>query len=329
MCDLQPDWAMPRSYLSSLPFRLTSLSLLVLAPSQMWPGLPIWRSTSGQLVQVLAVATAYFVLALFPLAADKRVGLGNHLLLGTVWLAPLSAAFLALLLVDPLTSPYSRGMLLLSSGMSGILLLIEFLIDRFRAPFTGFLGSAAAIVFVVGVPSGPEEGLPVATERIRTNRHVVRASHYPELASSIPGGGIGRIGEDILLVTGEGDFSRLSLSGDTLRREPMRLRAPLNREEFLAGIGEAIGSERDSFRVSGLFAQPAGEGTRVVVSHHYWHPEEACFAIRFSEVSLSSGDEGAGQGSSGAQHWRTLHETDPCVPIREQGNALGGEGIYI
>ena len=104
---------------------------------------------------------------------------------------------------------------------------------------------------------------------------------------------------------------------ETITMEPLDLRVPLNRDAFLAQAGEAGGEDRNTFRVAGLMVHESPGGVRVVVSHHYWYEDEQCVVLRFSEALAPAGE-------TISNVWRTLHETSPCLPIKDEGHPFAG-----
>jgi cytochrome c2 len=138
------------------------------------------------------------------------------------------------------------------------------------------------------------------------------------------GGGMEELGDDILLVTGEGEFHLLrwaSGSGElTLRTLPYR--APINRKEFVELYG--VNWESYRFRVGDVLLQSRGDTLRTFVSHHYWKAAERCYVLRVSAREDRRDEFLAGTSSS---PWTTLYETSPCLPLREggRGNPFGGQ----
>jgi len=161
------------------------------------------------------------------------------------------------------------------------------------------------------------------------------------------GGGLDRIGERVLLGTGDGFLYLLEVptdSGKPLQIEKLATRVPHNREEFAAAFGGSPSAPKRSseyseagpprvqtwrFRVADVIAKSAGERVRIFASHHYWKADEQCFVVRISELDASALDP----VSSVAQgEWRTLYESSPCIvltgPERKRGkNPFKGEEI--
>jgi cytochrome c2 len=175
--------------------------------------------------------------------------------------------------------------------------------------------------------------LLVACATPRTHETFVSTALYPvELTFNegmIPkpaasGGGMEELGDDVLLVTGEGNFHLLEWASDsdelTLRTLPYRV--PINRKEFVDLHG--VNWESYRFRVGDVLVKPGSDTLRILVSHHYWKPEERCSVVRVSARD-DRRDEFLDGTSKSA--WTTLYETSPCLPLKEtgRGHAFGGQ----
>jgi cytochrome c2 len=161
---------------------------------------------------------------------------------------------------------------------------------------------------------------------VSTTHYALQASYHPEKIPrpSASGGAIASIGDHYLLVTGDGDFYRFRWEEGSreLVIRPLPYRAPINRDEFLAVHENEWESFR--FRVSDLLLRQRGESISSFVSHHFWKASQRCYVIRVSsrDDRLDAFLAGTSKGT-----WRTLHETSPCLPLREggRGHAFGGQ----
>lgn len=150
------------------------------------------------------------------------------------------------------------------------------------------------------------------------------------------GGGLDRLGDDLLLGDGAGALYLLSFdeTGRIQARE-LPTRVPANREAFAAAFGGSAQAPKRSseyseagpprvqtwrFRIADVIAQTDGDEARIFASHHYWKEEEGCFVVR---VSMIEGSLGALDESLGSASWRTLYETTPCVPLTGPQRKLG------
>ena len=138
------------------------------------------------------------------------------------------------------------------------------------------------------------------------------------------GGGMETLGDDTLLVTGEGEFHLFRWdpsSGEFLLRA-LPYRVPINRKEFLDLHG--VNWESYRYRVGDVLLQPRGDRLRIFVSHHYWKTAERCSVVRVSAREDRRDEFVSGTSSSG---WTTLFETSPCLPLKKEGraHAFGGQ----
>jgi len=61
-----------------------------------------------------------------------------------------------------------------------------------------------------------------------------------------------------------------------------------------------------------LLSRPRSSSKQILVSHHYWHQERACYTPRVSAVESS---EAQLLADTTPDNWRTLSETTPCLSI--------------
>ncbi len=172
-----------------------------------------------------------------------------------------------------------------------------------------------------------------STVLIRSEFYNLAVDVYARLFSEsvVYGGGLGRIDDGYLLVTGDGQlhlFDFVSEGGPPHVRS-LPYRVPLNGIEFAAftkrpwatpypGTGEGqqgTGLEiinNEWLRTHGVLVQGLGSRTRIFVSYNYWHAEERCFVER---VSVLEGERRDIVSGSSNVAWRTLFETTPCLPV--------------
>ncbi|HLF31167.1 MAG TPA: PQQ-dependent sugar dehydrogenase [Xanthomonadales bacterium] len=146
------------------------------------------------------------------------------------------------------------------------------------------------------------------------------------------GGGLAVADEKLLLVTGDGLFYLLELSADSERLTVQALdyTVPANSAEFQEDTKGSFGKE--NFRVLGIqILDGSLPGQKhMLVSHHYWHREKACYVVRVSAALIPWPDFQAGSAPPG---WRTLYETTPCLSLKSSqrkifvGHQSGGRMI--
>jgi len=97
------------------------------------------------------------------------------------------------------------------------------------------------------------------------------------------------------------------------------LEIPLNKRAFIAGAGpNAISAW---FSVQDLAViEETPDRWRLLASHHWWHSEQACFTLRVSQTFLDA----TLVGLSPEEEWETLFETEPCLPLKQEGHPFAG-----
>jgi cytochrome c2 len=176
----------------------------------------------------------------------------------------------------------------------------------------------------------------ILTSTVETAFYVLLVRSHEGLIAppATRGGGLDRLGDRLLLGTGDGHLYTLRAAGGAIEARPLQLRVPLNRDEFAAAfdgnaIAPALGSgyrehepkvQTWRFRVADVIAQVDGDSVRIFASHHIWKPQEHCFAVRVSqlETRLSEIERTAGPGE-----WRTIFESRPCLPMSGPGAMRG------
>ncbi len=162
--------------------------------------------------------------------------------------------------------------------------------------------------------------------------------YIPEPA--VRGGGLARIDDQYLLVTGDGFLYVFNWDPkQALHVKTLPFRVPLNGDEFardttggpwhkpndndaLSLAGEDAGTQVIAwwFRVAGLYVQPMGDQLRVFTSHYYWKHDQSCWVER---VSMMQGSKASFLGGDRSLQWETLFETQPCLPIKGEGRRSG------
>ena len=178
---------------------------------------------------------------------------------------------------------------------------------------------------------------------IKTEYYNLGVKTYSDIfpKSSIAGGGLARIGDSYLRLSGNGHLYVFGWQPKTDHFSVTLLpyRAPINGDDFAAAAGrpweiaqpETIQENQKSvstdqglhtewFRTYGLLTQEIGSRIRIFVSHDYWKADQDCWVER---VSMLDADRATIlRGGSGPQ-WSTLYETSPCLPIHGEGRRRG------
>jgi cytochrome c2 len=263
-----------------------------------------------------ALAAGYALGALFlhlRSARGRRLGAGDVL---PAALAGFGLVFIAFLAAD---LQMSRITLMLMFGWGVGTLVTGFLVSRFRGVLLG--GLAVVVLSMIvwsatsGTPlttSGPKARV---TSEITTSLYAMRATfnrnYIPRSASHYTGGGITPWGPGHLIATGDGNLLAVTWTSDGAP-EVQRLsgRVPMNRDEFAATAGS--GSYISWFRVLDVLARENGGKVQILVSHHRWKDAERCFVVR---VSMLEGDQATPLEQLSRGSWRTIHDTEPCLPL--------------
>ena len=202
------------------------------------------------------------------------------------------------------------------------------------------LASAAALLFVVrALAFQPTAVQQVKRDIVQTAFYSLQVSAYEGLVPkpATRGGGLDRLGDQVLLGTGDG---RLYLFGVRPEEGLIGLRelptvVPSNREAFAAAFGGSARSparyadwttqgpprvQTWRFRVADVVARQDGPSIRIFASHHYWHADQECFTVRVSSIEGAASDLA---GSIKDAKWQTVFETTPCVPLTGEQRLRG------
>jgi len=254
-----------------------------------------------------AAAFAGVLAALFALSQPAHVRL--------IWTAPLSIlAFGVLsLLLTLFDHPPSIRVLLPALVTSPFLAAVPWVSNRTRLVLVG--------IFVVGAGKlaldsgwGPQERpasdrRTIVTALVDLDAVTYRA-YVPRPLQS--GGGIVPFGDDFLLADGDGRVARLHWKPgtDEFAVTPLSLHVPVDFDQYRTAAADKF---QGAFRVADLLAQDLGDRVRIVASHHYWIQRGNCWVARLSETTVEKTQlTAAGPGS-----WRTLFESQPCLPLNK------------
>ena len=337
----------PQSVWTRLAWYVPTAALLVLLPvlkySEWWWRLPR-QQKAGLIVALAAFGAACLVTVLFERDWGWRAAM-RTLLQG---LAVLGVFLLAWLLMDREAPRY-----LLLALFFAIAVVVPLSVSPIARSWVPALVLGLAMLGVGSVAVAHLSAKSTAAQL--TKRSYLRSAFYTLQATSregwIPapatrGGGLDRIGDRVLLGTGDGYLYLLNVpQGDVaLTVQKLDTRVPHNRDEFAAAFeGSSTAPTRSSgyseagpprlqtwrFRVADVIAKTDGERVRIFASHHFWKADEQCVVVRVSELSATLVDLPA---SARTAEWKTLYESVPCVaqtgPQRKRGkNPFRGEEI--
>jgi cytochrome c2 len=308
---------------------------------QLW-----WHIPKRQLLPAVAFICAYalsaFLTSFFVRGADRTAVVRSLL----ITLSVFGLCLFALVLLG-VTVP--RYVLLPAFLVAIILIPLSVAGPRVRRMgwIAPIVGSAAALLFAVrAIAFQPTVTTKIERSFLHTAFYDLQVSAYEGLKVATRGGGLDRIGDQVLLGTGDGRLYLLNVGSGEHAIEVQQLPTivPANREEFAAAFGGSAQSPARSsewtdagpprvqtwrFRVADVIAQTLGSRVRLFASHHYWHADRGCFVVRVSTIEGERADLAASLRDA---TWQTLYETNPCVPLtgehRRRGkNPFKGEEV--
>lgn len=171
---------------------------------------------------------------------------------------------------------------------------------------------------------------------VETSKHKVQINLFREHIPrpEVNGGGLVAVADKLLLVTGDGIFYLLEISpdGGLLNVQPVGFQVPMNTSGFLEQTPPEI--RHHFYRTVDvlLLDTPRSSSKQILVSHHYWHTEKACYTLRVSVIESS---EAQMLADTTQDQWRTLYETTPCLSImygdkaKFAGHMVGGRMVQL
>lgn len=289
-----------------------SLILVVLAPTQVWDGVPFWTVPVGGLGQVFLAASAFLALVVW-LETKARAVRGVSILAGVIGAAACyGSAYVVFARIRP-DIVQSRGPLALASALGLALAFVPHLVpERLRVTRVAVL--AATVVAVLWLGHRPRlMGLP-QQETLTTALKPISKAYYYNLippATLSRGGAIEPYGDSYVLVTGDGDFYTLDWTTPSGAPVARRWALSLPSDRFASEEDERLAkARRGAHRVLDLKIDTSESPARIFVSSQEWNPTGRCFTLRVSEASMESAVPPLHRSD---QAWTRLFETSPCV----------------
>lgn len=325
-----------------LLWHLASTAALVALPSLLLAN-PAWRLPEVERRAFGILLLGFFLSGLFPVLAARR---GTLLAPAAILLR--TAAVFAVGLFALLLLGWVPARSLTAGLCLGGLLVIPVVGTR-AASFGPLLPLAAVLLgaAVFGLRRQPGAA-PSPNPLIQTALYSLELDFRPGPLppSRVRGGGLARLGDEYLLLTGDGRLHlvawRAEDAGPRIRTLPYRV--PANADEFgaavippgQAGTGAATPSAAPHwFRVAlGLHATVVRDSASIYASYLYWLADRRCYVLRVATLQAPIAAFVAGQG---APPWRLLYETSPCLPPGENrfsemplmGHEVGGRLILL
>lgn len=324
-----------------LVWQLATLVLVLLLPAALlgeWP----WALPGKERLPYAALLAAFGASAVFQLLIRGQAPKFRLLLavLGPAAIFSLALAFLFVMRAN------SSRMLMLAILFSAVVILTVPFIGRWLR----ILGAMMLGVTMAGTAAlsakkhldigGAVDARSSATE-VATSLYNLRViAHHGQIPRpAVRGGGFSRLGDRVLLATGDGHLYSVAAPGGTLDVRAMPYRIPINGEAFARAAGREYKEPEKSrdfgaqsppgvhtwrFRVAGVLAQERKDGTRIFAAHHYWHAALQCFTIRLSVLEIPHGAPSADPPG----RWRTMFDASPCLPLRGPDAKQGKHPFY-
>lgn len=316
-----------RPLLPQLAWHVLAILVLLCLPVLQWQA-PWWELPRRELLAIAVLIAGYATAALTVMVFSRTdtprvfsralgIALGTFAFFMLVLLLTRAGAprylllpvFVAVLALAPL-AVVLRTLQLVGIAVLGVALLVA-----------GALAGRIAL-------APPKKAAKVVATDVKTAFYVLRVrSHQGAIAfPATRGGGLDRLGDRVLLGTGDGRLYALRLAGDDLQTHELPLRVPANREEFAAAFGgsptaprllsgfaeKEPGVQTWRFRVADVITQVDGDVVRIFASHHFWKQKDQCFVVRVSRLETRLGDI---EGATGPGDWQTVFESQPCLPL--------------
>lgn len=286
--------------------------------SILFSGIPVWRLESNELNLFSYFTVAYLAAAVLGTLYAFRTGSWRLIASSIIGLAAFGAVFLVLLITR---MQYARSTLLELFALAMVLNLGP-LIFRWipRAAVSAGVSVVLALLLLSILDKGDLlrwEPAESESRRVETTAlyNVVTTEFRGRIPMSKPkGGGLTRMGDRLLLASGDGRLYTLKLAGESqvLSVSELPFSVPLNTNEFLSETHESIDERR--FRVGDVLVQDLGETYRIFASHHYWNVAEGCFVVRVSSTTV---DQDANPLQEQPGQWATIFESTPCLGVLE------------
>lgn len=325
-----------------LAWHLAAILLVALLPAQLYFGRPVHLAPGTHRFVLVGLSSAYAVSAALLVALGVlRRARPTVLEAVTTVLAALGVLFL-LVVLQP--RDYSRGVVIVSTGLSVVLVAVPSLLFA-RAPALrkGAMGSAGLLIVATlilgGLTRDALEGRPLLGRVMAglaepsTSRSFTPSMLYNlefttlrnHFENDIAGGGISTVDAGLFVMGGDGSAWFVDdLSADSLITRSLAIRAPQNREAWESRDGTT--TTPTFFRVTDVLSLPSSDsgGFELLVAHSYWNPDEACSTMRVSASRWASTEELVAAASA---TWTTVFETSPCTALESEGQ--GGRLVAL
>lgn len=311
-----PPSALLAPRLRAALWHVAAFLLVLLLPVQLRHHWPVWEADESTMLHAVAGGIGYLMAALLSWPARERTPRWRAVLETVAIAGGVFAAIGAIPLLLP-ALPLSRSLLLVAGALTLLLLLVP--LAGARAQWGALVPLVVANLLVVraGAAVAAGEDFTFDSQFYLLGIRVHRAPAF-SAPDEVEGGGLARLGDELLLVTGAGHFARLVPGAKgAIAATPLGWPSPANTGEFRAEAGPRARAEW--FRVVDLLAERVGDSVRVTVSHHHWDRPARCYTLRVSRAM-------AGADLRALTEWRTVFDAQPCLPIKSDARGLPFSG---
>ena len=284
-----------------------ALLLVLLTPPQVLNGRPFWSLTATGVGQGWLTAAAFLALSLFlAVLAQRPQGLRLTTAMAAV-VATYGLSFWLLRLRPGLVHGWSD--FALAASLGSVLAFGPYLPFRLARRVAAW---ALWVLLTLVVFSGFRErilGGPQHTT-IETALQPLAVSVYGSLVTTEVGrgGAVEPYGDSFLLVTGIGDFYKLTWVGDTLTSTKLGLSLRIKGDARPLREDRAF-APASTRRVTDLLIDGASSPPAVYAAYQQWDVRRRCMFLRVSKSAL----ETAVQEGSSEVDWQAVFETSPCL----------------
>ena len=179
-------------------------------------------------------------------------------------------------------------------------------------------------------PAPPDEAVPpeqpAATTTLPVNTGLLNFDlELVNADSPIPGHAGGMAVTERGLLIGRRSDGRLEFydfAAASLRELPFIL-PPLGADRIPARFDSGRAVRPSDIRYHDVEVIELGDGDHLFVTYNYYDPDRSCFALRLDEAALPAGWPDGGADAA-ALAWRTVLQTEPCLPPALDRNTFGG-----
>jgi cytochrome c2 len=94
---------------------------------------------------------------------------------------------------------------------------------------------------------------------------------------------------------------------------------PINIKAFEAATPPEVDNMK--FRVTDLLVLQDNGKTELLSAHHFWRENLNCYVLRISVMDITPG---LSEQSNDNGSWKTLFDSEPCLPFKKKGHAFAG-----